>query len=714
MHLTSKVLGYRRVVNRGCALACILMFGVVGCSGSSGTADSNSGADPGFIPTSVPTSVPTSIPAFVPAAGQPLADGQAAVQAVDASLTVFEDVAVQGQLQFVATPESETPITPPATSAQFVITTEPAHGGLVLDDSDGTFVYTPDADFFGPDRFNFYVISEGLGSQQATVELAVQNVNDAPELVVEFKAVVEQGREYRVALQATDADQDSLVYSASNLPLWMNFNDSSGLILGRPEQSDVGIYRDIRFFVTDSAGLIAEAGPFSVEVLDINDSPTVNADQFPAVLDAGERIVVNLFPDDPDGDFVRLQTEPNDFASVQILGGSLSLTAVEVAEVTTINLVVIATDLLGSTTREIIPITINPLSASGFGRTLQGRRDGWGMHMVVLGDGYKSDETNTFNDDVMDLIGLMKQDPSINTHFEAWNIHSVMRASQESGIDDDFSRDIRSTAFDSGYFCQGLQRLICANTAKVFEVALDEYPHLDQIVLLVNDNRYGGSGGSIAIASSSAPEIALHELGHSIAGLADEYVDALVPNLLVVPYVEGRFANVSALDDPDLVPWAHWIDDRPLVPSQSGELGIGLFQGAYYQQDGFYRPTSNSRMRDNLSLFGSVNGEQWALSVYQRARPILAFSPLAQELSVLETDPQLFSVQPSFGAPIQMTRWFVDSREVLSARGENTLMVDREPGQYQVELLVEDVSGQIRIDAPNSSRFHWSWDLFIQ
>ena len=676
------------------------MLSLAGCGGSSGTPDLAPEAE--------------FVPAFVAASGQPLADGQAPVEAVDSFLSVLEEATLSGQLQFVVKPE--TTATTPALSAplQFLLTSEPDNGEVLLDGVSGDFAYTPDEDFFGTDSFNFYVVVDAAGSQQASVEIVVENVNDPPELMVEFQAVAEQGQEYRIALQGTDRDQDSLVYSASNLPAWMNFNETSGLIFGNPDQIDVGVYSDIRFFVTDAAGAVAEAGPFALEVLDINDSPTVNADQFPTVLDAGERIVVNLFPDDPDGDFVRLQTEPNDFASVEILGGSLSLTAVEVPEVTTINLVVIATDLLGSTTREIIPITINPLTASGLGRTLHGRRDGWGMHMVVLGDGYKADETNTFNEDVADLIGLMRQDPSINTHFEAWNIHSVMRASDESGIDDDFSRDIRSTAFDSGYFCQGLQRLICADTAKVFQAALDEYPYLDQIVLLVNDNRYGGSGGSIAIASSSAPEIALHELGHSIAGLADEYVDSLVPNLLVGVYVEGRFANVSALDDPAMVPWAHWIDNSTVIPSQSEEVGIGLFEGAYYQEQGFYRPTNNSRMRDNLSLFGSVNGEQWALSVYQRARPILNFSPIEQNLVVAQGNSQSFTVQPSFGSPIQMTRWFVDSREVLSARGQDSLLVDREPGQYQVELVVEDVTGRIRIDTPNSSRFYWSWDLFIQ
>ena len=50
-------------------------------------------------------------------------------------------------------------------------------------------------------------------------------------------------------------------------------------------------------------------------------------------------------------------------------------------------------------------------------------------------------------------------------------------------------------------------------------------PDYDMIILLFNDLQYGGSGGSISISSvhSSAPEIVVHEVGHSFGNLADEY-----------------------------------------------------------------------------------------------------------------------------------------------------------------------------------------------
>ena len=90
----------------------------------------------------------------------------------------------------------------------------------------------------------------------------------------------------------------------------------------------------------------------------------------------------------------------------------------------------------------------------------------------------------------------------------------------------------------------------------MFNVTLDEYPNVDELVMLVNDPRYGGSGGSVAVASASAPEIALHELGHSFAGLADEYVDNDIPALVSSEYREGLFANITQIQNPEVVPWS--------------------------------------------------------------------------------------------------------------------------------------------------------------
>ncbi|MCA8988264.1 MAG: tandem-95 repeat protein, partial [Planctomycetaceae bacterium] len=59
------------------------------------------------------------------------------------------------------------------------VTAGPSHGSLTWQ-SDGSFQYTPDLNYFGPDEF-FYVVSDGVNeSTPTTVSLTVQPVNDAP------------------------------------------------------------------------------------------------------------------------------------------------------------------------------------------------------------------------------------------------------------------------------------------------------------------------------------------------------------------------------------------------------------------------------------------------------------------------------------------------------------------------------------------------------
>lgn len=596
---------------------------------------------------------------------------------------------------------------------RFSIVTPPRHGNVIHVSGSRQFTYAPEQDYFGTDSF-VYAIESGLA---ASVFIEVTNVNDAPTIFNDIARVTEQGKRYNEQLLASDPDGDVLVYQAVNLPGWLTLNSASGILSGTPQQSDVGLFENIRFSVTDPLGLSHEITGVRIEVIDVNDAPTINTDQFPSELDAGQLISVNLYPDDPDGDLVKISVEPNDFLGVDVQGSVVSIIADDIPEVTQVNLVVVATDLRGRVSRAIVPLTLYPVNSTGRGRTLRGRNsDGAGVHLVVLGDGYRLDQQAQFRNDVEALIEKMESDPGISTHLSAWNIHMVETPSIDSGIDDNIDLDVRNTVYNTGYFCMSVQRVICGDQPKIFSVAIEEYPNFRQIVVLVNDQRYGGSGGkNIAISSTAALEVALHEMGHSFADLADEYVDRYIPDSGLPSYFEGQFANISNNDNPAAVPWSHWINITDSLTSGSTRTQVGVFEGAYYRANGFYRPTIDSLMRSYDGQLGPVNSEQWALSLYTKTNPVLEIAPVNRLINVSAGEATEFSVVPLFDDSIQLVEWRLGDQLIAHSGGNRpTIELSLPAGRHELELTVTDISGLIRKATPHEGVFTWNWTVVVQ
>jgi len=591
----------------------------------------------------------------------------------------------------------------------------PAQGVLTLQAEGQVFLYTVTDNYFGEDAFS-YISFDG---QEVNVELTIASVNDAPVLSADIPRVAEQGRSFEVQLNATDVDDTDLRYSANGLPSWLSLNATSGLLVGQPNQTDIGFSGDVTFRVTDPEGLFTEVTGVRFEVIDVNDPPTLNITQLPVELNARESVTAQVFPDDLDGDTVTISVESNDFISSEVNAGSITLTAADVNDVTDVNLVITARDRQGTTSREIVPITLYPLTASGAGRTLLGSKQGRGVHLVALGDGYAEDQQALFREHVDDAIASIRADQGIGSHIGAFNIHMINTVSVNSGADDNEEVDSRDTAFDSAYNCGGVLRLICANTLSMFETALGEYPSVDQIVLLVNDRRYGGSGnsgGSVAITSAYFPEIAVHEMGHSLVDLADEYVDTLIEETSgLLLFQEGRYKNVTALTDPTAVPWAHWIDPSVPLPQSFGEAGVGLFEGGLYRASGIFRPTFNSRMRSFDASFGPVNSEQWILRLYSLTEGIRGFSPNAETIQVNAGETQEFLVSPIFGEDVQLVEWtFNGVPQTVSENEPNRLVLSPPVGTHTVALRVSDISGKIKLPAPHAGIFNWTWQVVVE
>jgi subtilisin-like proprotein convertase family protein len=69
-----------------------------------------------------------------------------------------------------------------------VLETGPQHGTLTLG-ADGSFIYTPDSSYSGPDSFTYRTFANGIPSASATVSLAVVAADTAPPVIISVTAI---------------------------------------------------------------------------------------------------------------------------------------------------------------------------------------------------------------------------------------------------------------------------------------------------------------------------------------------------------------------------------------------------------------------------------------------------------------------------------------------------------------------------------------------
>lgn len=221
------------------------------------------------------------------------------------------------------------------------------------------------------------------------------------------------------------------------------------------------------------------------------------------------------------------------------------------------------------------------------------------MDFVFIGDGYTAAEMGKWQSDAQKIIDAFKADPLLAANLSKINIHRIDIASNQSGADEIDKGIYRDTAMDSQFGCYNTARLLCVDANKAFAIASQVLPAdgYEQVVVIANSTRYGGSGGAVAAVSMdpSSKEVALHEIGHSAFGLADEY-DYGTCNTSTEP-VAG---NVSRVGTRSNSKWGDLMSANTPVPTQLGTVSngtVGAFLGGNYCTSGMYRPTENSRMR---------------------------------------------------------------------------------------------------------------------
>jgi uncharacterized repeat protein (TIGR01451 family) len=151
----------------------------------------------------------------------------------------------------------------------FAIETAPAHG--VLTGVAPNVVYTPQADYFGPDSFTFSA-HDGTVSASAVVSITVTPVNDPPHAVGQSVSTNEDVA-LGITLVGTDADGDPLVYTIVSTPSLGSLTGSGAARTYTPQANVSGA--DTFTFTVSDGHVTSPAATVNVTVNAVNDPPTV-------------------------------------------------------------------------------------------------------------------------------------------------------------------------------------------------------------------------------------------------------------------------------------------------------------------------------------------------------------------------------------------------------------------------------------------------------
>ncbi|MDB5071284.1 MAG: hypothetical protein JWM87_2395 [Candidatus Eremiobacteraeota bacterium] len=244
-------------------------------------------------------------------------------------------------------------------------------------------------------------------------------------------------------------------------------------------------------------------------------------------------------------------------------------------------------------------------------------------NLVILGDGYQVAQIAQFASDVTNFVNTLQATPPFGGLWTGINVYRIDVSSTDSGARDPVACGGTGAAprtyFDASFCNNGIRRLLEVTNATVHTVVNANMPQANMIMVLVNTPVYGGSGGDVATVSlaPSANEIALHEMGHTAFGFADEY-EYYAGCGVDPPGTHDSYAgpepgqpNITSNIDRATNKWHDLIAAATPLPTTANAncsqcdpqanpfpaSTVGAYEGAGYFHCTLYRPQFDCRMR---------------------------------------------------------------------------------------------------------------------
>ncbi|MCU4154678.1 tandem-95 repeat protein [Carboxylicivirga sp. A043] len=180
------------------------------------------------------------------------------------------------------------------------IRTQPSNGQVTINANNVS--YAPNADYNGNDSFRYSVADEDGLRSEASVQITINAVNDAPRLNNDTYSTNED-ESIRMAVLENDEDIDNdIEVSSLNIASWPSNGSLSidnGEIIYVPNDNFNGS-EEIAYTVADESGSVSNTASVNITIIPVNDLPIANDDE--ATTPDNTSIKIDVVANDTDAD----------------------------------------------------------------------------------------------------------------------------------------------------------------------------------------------------------------------------------------------------------------------------------------------------------------------------------------------------------------------------------------------------------------------------
>jgi hypothetical protein len=328
------------------------------------------------------------------------------------------------------------------------------------------------------------------------------------------------------------------------------------------------------------------------------------------------------------------------------------------------------------------------------------------INLIILSEGYQSSEFPDFITDATNFTNSMFSQSPFLEYANYFNVYAIKVPSNKSGADHPgTATDVVEpetpviyvdTYFNATFDAYGFHRALfyeidgnyANNTeAKINSVLADNFPEYDQTIILVNTDIYGGTGGIFPMASTapSANEIAIHELGHSMFNLKDEYYPG------DIYFAEA--INMTQESDNLLVRWENWVGEK--------NIGVHPYSGSSIATTWYKPQTGNNCKMEYLGVpFCSVCKEGIVEKIHALVSPIDSYTPAntAIDNPTFPLDFHLNLIKPVPTNTLKST-WTLNATAFANDLDDvSVLETDLNAGMNTLTAVINDDSPFLRVD----------------